>query len=167
VATSSVLIRSGCTITLFFLFIFLLVISHLHICLCFHKINMFSICFFESTKHFTKNLPHNFHKWTPHFFSFSTLYHLKNLFQITTEKTLFKTLYRHTHCRDTCYKDNYSWALRNGLLFSFIILPIVSPVYSYPYGLIHFLFCLSNTPLFWILVKDHYPWVLINGHFFI
>jgi hypothetical protein len=38
--------------------------------LCFSKISMFSICFFENTKHFSKSLPNNFHKWISqkHFF---------------------------------------------------------------------------------------------------
>jgi hypothetical protein len=160
VTTSSVLIRGGRTITLFFLFIFLFVISHLHICLCFRKLNMFSICFFESTKHFPKTLPHIFFP--------SQLYITSKTFFKSQQKKHFSKHFTGIHIAAILViKDNYSWALRNGLLFSFIILPTVSLVYSYPYGLIHFLFCLSNTSLFWILVKDHYPWVLINGHFFI
>lgn len=71
----------------------------------------------------------------------STLYHIK-IFFISKHKK---------HLTDIpivlilIIKDNYSWALIDGLFLSLIILTIVPLVYSYPYGPIQFLYGLSNT----------------------
>lgn len=68
--------------------------------MCFLKISMFNVCFFENTKHFLKSISNNFFyrphkhffKCRPYWKQFSTFYHIKNIFESKHQKQFSKLL---------------------------------------------------------------------------